>query len=257
MKLGESLYLPVYSNLILSSFRLQFSPVSDKVIQEQSFLTRFMLPQPPTTQSTNSRLKHVFIKWFIPKRSKSAGGGYYVFEGVNIGTIKLVYSHSQYSVVRNFVCSGHVEQKHCKATGPPEKRHPKSSASSEAVASACWGASSLGCRSMGQANLQVILAAERRQKRHPERHPNLPQQGPCPFCVLATIAKCRETIGRRRASGLQDSSRNSFQNPCLQAQTKLSQGPCRKVIPIVAVEAQQHKARPQNFHNHSLGTKPM
>ena len=101
-------------------------------------------------------------------------------------------SHSQYSVVRNFVCGGHVEQKHCKATGPPEKRHPKFSASSEAVASACWGASSLGCRSMGQENLQVILAAERRQKRHPERHPNLPQQGPCPFCAPATIAECRE-----------------------------------------------------------------
>ena len=75
-------------------------------------------------------------------------------------------SHSQYSVVRNFVCGGHVEQKHCKATGPPEKRHPRFSASSESVASACWGASSLGCRSMGQENLQVILAAERRQKRH-------------------------------------------------------------------------------------------
>ena len=81
-------------------------------------------------------------------------------------------------------------------------------------------------------------------KRHPERHPNLPQQGTCPFCALATIAECRETIGRRRASGLQDSSRNSFQNPCLQAQAKLSQGPCRKVIPIVAVESQQHEARP-------------
>ena len=72
-------------------------------------------------------------------------------------------SHSQYSVVRNCVCGGHVEQKHCKATGPPEQRHPKFSASSEAVASACWGASSLGCRSMGQENLQVILAAERHQ----------------------------------------------------------------------------------------------
>ena len=107
-------------------------------------------------------------------------------------------SHSQYSVVRNFVCGGHVEQKHCKPTGPPEKRHPKFSASSEAVASACWGASSLGSRFMGQENLQVILAAERRQKRHPKRHPNLPQQGPCPFCALATIAECRETIGRRR-----------------------------------------------------------
>ena len=172
-------------------------------------------------------------------------------------TLLLHMSHSQYSVVRNLVCGGHVERKHCKATGPPEKRHPKLSASSEAVASACWGASSLGCRSMGQENLQVLLAAERRQKRHPERHPNLPQQGPCPFCALATIAECRETIGRRRASGLQDSSRNSFQNPCLQAQTKLSQGPCRKVIPTVAVESQQHKARPPNYHNHSLGTKPM
>ena len=170
-------------------------------------------------------------------------------------------SHSQYSVVRNFVCGGHVEQKHCKATGPPEKRHPKFAASSEAVASACWGASSLVCRSMGQENLQVTRGSratpKATPKRHPERHPNLPQQGPCPFCALATIAECRETIGKRRASGLQDSSRNWFQNPCLQAQTKLSQGPCRKVIPIVAVESQQHETRPPNFHNHSLGAKPM
>ena len=169
-------------------------------------------------------------------------------------------SHSQYSVVWNFVCGGHVEQKDCKATGPPEKRHPKFSASSEAVTSACWGASSLGCRSMAQENLQVILAAERRQKRHQSDTLSDTQiclSGTCPFCALATIAECRETIGRRRASGLQDSSRNSFQNPCLQAQAKLSQGPCRKVIPIVAVESQQHEARPPNFHNHSLGTKPM
>ena len=78
----------------------------------------------------------------------------------------IIWYFSHYSVVRNFVCGGHVEQKHCKATGPPEKRHPKFSASSKVVASACWGASSLGCRSMGQENLQVILAAERRQKRH-------------------------------------------------------------------------------------------
>ena len=34
-------------------------------------------------------------------------------------------SHSQYSVIRRSVCSGHVEQKPCKATGPPEKPHPQ------------------------------------------------------------------------------------------------------------------------------------
>ena len=96
-------------------------------------------------------------------RSVMVRGQTFSFPTCNLSTYM---SHGQYSVVRNFVCGGHVDQKHCKATGPPEKRHPKFSASSEAVARACWGASSLGCRSMGQKNLQVILAAERRQKRH-------------------------------------------------------------------------------------------
>ena len=131
-------------------------------------------------------------------------------------------SHSQYSVVRNFVCGGHVEQKHCEATGPPEKRHPKFSASSEAVASACWGASSLGSRSMGQENLQVILAAERRQKRHqtdtkatPRATPKLASARPLP--ILCSSNNSRMPRNNREKKGIWSPGfvQNSFQNPCL------------------------------------------
>ena len=105
---------------------------------------------------------------------------------------------------------GYIEQQYCKAMRLSEKRYSKFSASNEIVVSVYWGASLLGYRSMGQENLQIILATEPRQKSHPERYLNLPQQGSYTFSILTTIVGCRETIGRRRTPALQDSSRNSL-----------------------------------------------
>ena len=57
-------------------------------------------------------------------------------------------NHNEYSVIRNFICGGHIEQKYCKMIEIFEKRYLKFLANNEIDANIYWDISSLGCHSV-------------------------------------------------------------------------------------------------------------